>query len=169
MTLPLGLHVHLVDRGPSLRFVLWFETAGDARLYSAPRVPSRRGSRSHPASLTHAQRPACVPPEADPVRLYARLPRLGNNLPVPLPGLVHAWDVDGFKPSSRSLAVDGYFVDAWALPPSLSLGPLRQLLLDWTDRYGPGFVSPHAPAVLSLLDELHRRVHEGPLLPTHWS
>ena len=166
MSLPLGLHVHLVDRGPSLRFALWFETAGDPRLYSAPRRLISERPFSHPSALTHQRQPACLPPEAMVTRLYLTLPRLGNNHPVPLPGLVHAWELDRFKAASRTLDVELFKVDAWVLPPSLSLGPLRQLLLDWTDRYGPGFVSPHAPAVLALLDDLHRRAHAGPLLPT---
>ncbi len=166
MSLPLGLHVHLVQRGPSLRFVVWFEAEGDPLVFSAARRSVYEVPFRHPAALTRKERPSCLPASVEPTQFVVTLPRFGNNLPVPLPGLVQNWKLDRFRAASRALEVSDFVVDAWVIPPALAVGPLRQLLVDWTARYGPGFLSPHAPAVVALLDELHRRVHEGPLLPT---
>ena len=60
---PIGLHVHLVAYGGSLRFALWFERAGGPAPFQAPRLRDT-GATRHPAQLTHRERPACLPRDA---------------------------------------------------------------------------------------------------------
>ena len=167
MPLPLGLHVQLLSHGGSLRFALWFEAPGEPDSFRAKgRAPRSDAPIPHPSIVPHSSRPACLPRGLKPSRFIADLPRLGNYRPVPLPGLVHAWDVDRFKAAGHAIALDEFALEGWIVPPSLSLSPLRQLLHDWSARYGAGFVSPHAPTVIAFLDDLIARVSAGPLLPT---
>ncbi len=84
---------------------------------------------------------------------------------MPLPGLIHNLDPARQSPVSLLSDVADFTVDAWIVPPGFSLLPLRQFLADWSSRYGAGFVSPHTPEVIALLDDLAARVARGPLLP----
>ena len=165
MSPPLGLHIHLLAYGGSLRFALWFERASGPNPFQAPRLNGGAAAR-HPAQLSHRERPDGLPLDAEPMRIAVSLPRIANHHPVPLPGFVHTWAIPRFRSDPHPVGVAEYLVDAWIVPPSLSLGPLRQLLHDWSSRYGAGFVSPHAPALIDLLDDLLARVTRGPLLPT---
>ncbi|MDB4929553.1 MAG: SNF2-related protein [Myxococcaceae bacterium] len=165
MTTPLGLHVQLIPYGGSFRFAVWFERLSDPPAFRAPRLnPSQ--VRSHPAQVAHRDRPAAVPADAERTQLVVRLPRLANARPVPLPGFVPAMDLRGAALDARDHGLMEFLVDAWIIPPALTLAPLGRLLHDWSTRYGAGLVSPHAPAVVALLDELAARVARGPLLPT---
>ncbi|MBP6833908.1 MAG: hypothetical protein KA978_24195, partial [Deltaproteobacteria bacterium] len=88
MALPLGLHVHLLNHGGSLRFALWFEAPGEPDSFRAKGRAPREGPLPPPSIVPHSRRPACLARGLKPSRFIAVLPRLGNYRPVPLPGLV---------------------------------------------------------------------------------
>ena len=79
---------------------------------------------------------------------------------------VLGWNLAGFNSRGRSIGERTISVTGWLVPPALSLGPLRRLLLGWRARYGAGFVAPAATAVVAFIDEALALLREGPLLPT---
>ena len=165
MSPPLGLHLQLMSYGASLRFAVWFERPGPV-----PDVPARRATygapQPHPAHLSHGERPSCLPGSLGRQQVTVRLPRHDHTRPVPLPALAEAARLGPSRRPASGVHTGRYVVHAWIIPPALTLGPLRQLLLDWSQHHGPGALSPHAPAVVALLDELLASVAAGPLLPT---
>ncbi len=165
MAHPLGLHVHLVAAGPSMRFAVWFERALEPLAYKTFKRQVHEVPFRHPAALDPSQVARLLPSNLHGARIVAALPRLGSYLPVPLPGLIAAWDLSQFK-GARSVSVAAYSLDAAWVPPALSLRALRRLIHDHAHRHGAGFVSPAAHALVETLDELRRAVAEGPLLPT---
>jgi len=164
-THPDGLHVQLVAVGPTMRFVVWFERAMAPDLFitfrrSLADVPFR-----HPANIPYAELGARISKDAKRLWVVPALPRMASFLPTPLPGLITAWDLARFK-SGRSMSRASYFVEGAVVPLALSLHPLRRLVHDHAARYGRGFVSPGALALIEALDSLRQRLAEGPLLPT---
>jgi hypothetical protein len=97
--------------------------------------------------------------------IVVTLPRLASYLPVPLPGLIAAWDLAAFK-SHRSRGAAAYIVDAALLAPGASMHALRRLVHEHGERYGAGFVAPAARGLADALDALRPLVAEGPLLPS---
>ncbi len=157
--------MQLLAVGPTMRFAVWFERAAEPTAFKTFKGFERDVPLAHPYALPHEARPAWLPEALAPASCLVMLPRLGSYLPVPLPGLISAWDLAQFKTASRTLNTSPYRVPAWLVPPSLSLAPLRKLLHDWSTRYGVGFVAPQAAVVLDVLDALRARLTEGPLLP----
>jgi superfamily II DNA or RNA helicase len=117
----------------------------------------------HPASLTHHVLHG-IAGKGRNTELFASLPRLATYFPVPLPGLITAWDLTQFKSRIHSNAI--YRMAAVGLELKSSLHSLRRLLHDWGQRYGSAFLPPQASVVIELLDFVRKRVSEGPLLPT---
>ena len=148
---PLGLHVHLIATGPTLRFVLWFERAAKPLAFQQFKGFERDVPFDHPNALPHRERPAWLPASFAPLTCLVTVPRLGSYLPVPLPGLITAWELSAFKTASRTLNASPYRVPAWVVPIGLSLLPLRKLLTDWSLRHGRGFVASHAAVVRDVL------------------
>lgn len=114
-THPLGLHVRLIATGPTLRFVLWFERD----------IPC-----DHPNALPHRERFVWLPASFTPLACLVTVPRLGSYLPIPLQGLITAWELSAFKIASRTPNASPYRVPAWVVPIGLSLLPLRKLFPD---------------------------------------
>jgi hypothetical protein len=163
---PLGLHVNVLGTGPTLRFAFWIE---------APQTPDApRTFKALPSDVPF-DHPNLVRPKAKvaglpknlPVRSFlAKIPRLGSCLPIPLPGLITAWDLKGVKFQNRTHNESPYYVEGWVVPPELSLLPFKRFIHAWSETYGPGCVSPDARVVIDLIDALHASLREGPLLPT---
>ncbi len=161
---PLGLHAHLVAVGPTLRVAVWFEEALAPDRFKTFKRSASEAPFAHPAcaSASHLHKRLGVA-RATPV--VVTLPRLGSYLPVPLPGLIAAWDLADFK-GNRTTGAAAYLVDAALLPLGASMHALRRLVHDHAERYGAGFVSPAARGLADALDALRPLVAEGPLLPS---
>ncbi|HEX2570055.1 MAG TPA: DEAD/DEAH box helicase [Polyangia bacterium] len=161
--------MHLVPTGPTLRVVLWLEAQQEPGIHRAQKALRR--SWPHPPPLHPA---ACrtAPPWLSTLKrmprldVEVRLPRLGNGYPIPLPGPIAAWDLEGFKPQGRSVVEDSFTVPGWVVPPGWSLLPLRGLLVSWMEAHGAGFVAPQAERLVEFIDALRAFLKEGPLLPT---
>jgi superfamily II DNA or RNA helicase len=164
LPVPAGLHLHLVPAGPTARFAIWLESYPDPHSYH--RSLSERYSLHHPGCAEHPAPPPWLPEGTPQATFTVRVPALRNGQPVPLPGPMLGWDLSSFTSRSRVLSERTILVTGWLIPPALSLGPLRRLILGWRDHHGPGFVAPGATAVIAFLDEALAWLREGPLLPT---
>ena len=162
--LPVGLHVHFVPAGPTARFALWLERYPDPGGFQGSLTESR--PMAHPGCRGNDERPGWLPESALPASFSVSVPCLSNGQPVPLPGPMLGWQLGSFSPHGRTIAERSVLVAGWTLPPSLSLGPLRRLLLSFRERHGAGFVAPAAGAVINFIDEVLAALRDGPLLPT---
>jgi superfamily II DNA or RNA helicase len=162
--LPAGLHVHLVPAGPTARFAVWLEAYPDPIAFQ--RSISERWPAQHPGCPEHPERPSWIPEGTPTATFSIRVPAISNGSPVPLPGPILGWNLGGFNARGRSIGERTILVTGWLIPPALSLGPLRRLLLGWRERHGPGFVAPAAAGVVAFVDEALALLREGPLLPT---
>ena len=162
--LPAGLHVHLVPAGPTARFAVWLEAYPDPHAYQ--RSISERWPAQHPGCPESPERPAFIPKGTPRASFNVRVPTISNGNPIPLPGPMLGWNLNSFSARGRNIGERTITVTGWLIPPALSLGPLRRLLLGWRARYGAGFVAPAAPAVVAFIDEALALLREGPLLPT---
>jgi superfamily II DNA or RNA helicase len=161
---PPGLHIHLVPAGPTARFALWLEAYRDP--FSSDRSLTQTTAMPHPGCDAGTERPPWLPEGAIRTTFGIEVPCISNGQPVPLPGPMLGWNVASFTAGGRTLRERSVVVTGWMLPPALSLGPLRRLLLGWRERHGAGFVSPAAAAVIAFIDEALAALREGPLLPT---
>ena len=161
---PAGLHIHLVPAGPTARFALWLEGYPNPSHFQQTLTQTR--PTPHPGCLGTQERPPWLPETAVRVEFGVNVPCLSNGHPVPLPGAMLGWQLGSFSPHGRTIAERSALVTGWTLPPSLSLGPLRRLLLSYRDRHGPGFVAPGASAVIAFIDDALAALRDGPLLPT---
>ncbi|RYE84117.1 MAG: hypothetical protein EOO75_18515, partial [Myxococcales bacterium] len=165
-TEPAGLHVQLVPHVNSLRLALWLERYRYRSAYLEPGGP-RSGVLGHPGCV--AEPPRWLPPGSRPAAFLARLPRMGNGHPVALPGVIGSWSEGKVQWQARKSELATYEVRGWVLPIDRSLGPLRTFLRAYREAHGEGLVSPAVGPLLALLDELQRRLDEGPLLPMSWT
>jgi len=161
---PAGLHVHLVPAGPTARFAVWLETYPDPTTHG--RGISERYPAQHPGCAVDAERPAWIPEGTPQATFSVRVPTISNGCPVPLPGPMLGWSLGSFSVHGRTLGERTITVTGWLLPPGLSLGPLRRLILGWGARYGAGFVAPAGAGVVAFIDAALALLREGPLLPT---
>ena len=164
--LPLGLHLTLVARDHTLRFVLWFERAAPPHTPRTFKAVERDVPFLHPFIAAPDEAPPWLPKGLEPARTIVRLDRLGTYLPLPVPGLVQAWDVATFRTASRTVGRSPYGVTGFVVPPELALHPLRAWIRGHLEAHGAAFVALSALAVLDVLDGLCARLAEGPLLPT---
>ena len=162
----LGLHLHLVAFGPTLRFVAWFERPLEPDAFQRFKRSPSDVPFEHPAALSGDGAPPGLPQGLHAQTVLVRVPRIGSLLPVPLPGLITRWDLANFKTQGRTHGESPYFVRAWVIPPELSLIPLRRWVDAWIERHGEGAVAPQTRAALDLIDTLHKSLRDGPLLPT---
>jgi superfamily II DNA or RNA helicase len=163
-SVPPGLHLHLVTVGPTARLAVWLEQYPDPNGYL--RSLTERYPVHHPGCAEHPERPAWIPEGAPRATFTIRVPCISNGNPVPLPGAMLGWELHGFTARGRSIGERTILATGWLIPPALSLGPLRRLIVGWRERYGAGFVSPGATAWVPVIDELLSLLREGPLLPT---
>lgn len=148
--------------------VLWFEAHQEPEIYKVQKALRRsryEGPPPHPGACQEAPRPGIIKrmPRLD---IEVRLPRLGNGYPIPLPGPIAAWNLDGFKPQGRAIVEDSFIVPGWVVPPEWSLLPLRGLVVSWMEAHGAGFVAPQAEKLVEFIDALRALLGEGPLLPS---
>jgi superfamily II DNA or RNA helicase len=162
--IPAGLHVHLVPAGPTARFALWLEAYPNAGHYQQSLTQTR--PMAHPGCVATDERPAWLPASVIPTSFAVSVPCLSNGHPVPLPGPMLGWQLGSFSSHGRTIAERSALVKGWLVPPALSLGPLRRLLLSYRERHGVGFVSPGAAAVIAFIDDALAALRDGPLLPT---
>ena len=162
----LGLHLHLVAFGPTLRFVAWFERSLEPDTFQRFKRSPSDVPFEHPAAFSGDEAPPGLPQGLHAQTVLVRVPRIGSLLPVPLPGLITHWDLANFKTQGRTHSESPYFVRAWVIPPELSLIPLRRWVDAWIERHGEGAVAPQTRAALDLIDTLHKSLRDGPLLPT---
>jgi superfamily II DNA or RNA helicase len=160
--IPAGLHVHLVPLGPTARFAVWLERYPER---SQP-TPIRDRYDDHHPGCSKDERPPWIPEGTRPVTFTVRVPAISSNEPVPLPGVIRAWELRSFRTTGRTLSERTVTVTGWPIPPSLSLGPLRKLILGFRAKHGAGHLSPGASAVVAFIDACLSLVREGPLLPT---